>query len=70
MDPEFDLPREQQKRLRELTRQRDKINEQIQETTKEIAVVRGACKHQAVPGTHNHYATYCRLCGYTMDRWL
>jgi len=70
MDPLVDLPRDQQARLRELKKQRDKIDEEILVVQKEIAVVRGRCKHEAIPGTHDHYATYCRHCGHMMGSWL
>jgi len=69
-EPIVILPKKLQSKKKKLLEQKRKIEAEIEKINKQIKEKRYNCKHKAVPGTENHYATYCMLCGHMMDTWL
>ena len=69
-EPTDRLPEHLQTKHRELLAQKTTVLQEIKELGKEILDYRDRCKHEAIPGSEGHYATYCRKCGYMMDTWL
>ena len=69
-EPLMMLPHGLQARKRELLAQRNELDRQIDAVRGEIRAYRAKCRHEAGPGTEEHYAIYCRRCGFMMDTWL
>lgn len=70
MDPFIDLPEDLQTKKKDLSERKRNLEELIDKTNLEIRQMRKSCSHEAIPGTENHYATYCRKCGEMIDTWL
>ena len=69
-EPFARLPEKLQAKHRKMLEQRKVLDQQIKDVKKRISDYRANCKHEAIPGTKDHYATYCRHCGFMMDTWL